>query len=446
MFTAGFSGKILVESSSGINCGKFCLEERNFILKSIRFVSLSIAFVMAVLVFPASSFGAEQGQDESQGAAVSVQEVTGTEPSSEGTSPATKPTDSTEPSSGGTTPVSAKTKTKVSGLLLKNKKKARSKFTNTIKVSPAYGRKAQLQMKSGGKWVTKKTYKLANAKEASLKITYPDDWWKKTKTSWRLVIAEGKNEQAYTSSVITISTKRYYQTPGNYFKVQNIPVRKSGYTLKPGMSGMKVYKVQKKLGCYCGRSKYTSSTASRVKSFQRKNGLKATGHVNKATWLKMGFSEKDWYYLDSYVTPIKVNPSSTKEDHINAMVNTAKEYLGTKYVWCASARPKQGVDCAGLVLQCLYAAGIDPLPSGSHVYAYSRNEYTTRRLWANKKFKHVSWSQKRKGDIIVYHNGAGVVNHVSLYIGGGMEIESLPGPVRYSRAGGRVKGVLRPII
>ncbi len=301
-------------------------------------------------------------------------------------------------------------------------------------------------MKSDGKWITKKTYKLSNSETVSLKITYPNAWWKKTKSTWRLIIPEGKNAKEYVSPNITITTKRYYQTPGNYFKVKDIPTRKSGYTLKPGMSGLKVYKVQKKLGCYYGKSKYTSSTAAKVRAFQKKKGLKATGQVNLATWLKMGFTEKDWYYLDSYVTPSKVNPSSTKQDCINAMVKTAKEYLGTKYIWCAAARPGQGVDCAGLVLQCLYATGIDPLPSGSHVYAYSRNEYTTRRLWANKKFKHVSWSQKRKGDIIVYHNGAGVVNHVSLYIGGGMEIESLPGPVRYDRAGGHVKGVLRPII
>lgn len=427
-------------------------------MRFIRFVSLTTVLVIIVLTFSAASFGTDhmrtepQGpeawiQDESQGTAV-IQEVTGSEVTDESDSSGeTEPTDKDE-SSGSETqePAITKAETKVSGLILKATQKVRSKFTDTIKFSPAYGRTVSLQMKSGSKWVTKKTYKLANTKEASLKLTYPNDWWRKAKSSWRLVAAESENEQAYTSPTITITAKRYYQTPGKYFKVGNIPTRKSGYTLKPGMSGLKVYKAQKKLGCYYGRAKYTSSTAARVKAFQRKKKLKVTGYVDKATWLKMGFSEKDWYYLDSYVTPIKVNPSSTKEDHINAMVKTAKEYMGTKYIWCASARPGQGVDCAGLVLQCLYAAGIDPLPSGSHVYAYSRNEYTTRRLWANKKFKHVAWSQKRKGDIIVYHNGAGVVNHVSLYIGGGMEIESLPGPVRYSRAGGKVKGVLRPII
>lgn len=438
-------------------------------MRFIRFVSLATIFVMIVLTFSAPSFGTDQAQTEnrepearsqepdaptlqsfqkeSQGSAL-LQEVTRAEPTDESdSSDGVEPTDKNGLSSGETQePAIAKTETKVSGLIIKAAKKARSKFTDTIKISPAYGRTVLLQMKSGSKWVTKKTYKMAHVKEASLKMTYPNDWWKKTKSSWRLVIAESEKEQAYASPTITITTKRYYQTPGKYFKVGNVPTRKSGYTLKLGMSGLKVYKVQKKLGCYYGRAKYTSSTAARVKAFQRKKGLKATGHVNKATWLKMGFSEKDWYYLDSYVTPIKVDPSSTREDHINAMVKTAKEYMGTKYIWCASARPGQGVDCAGLVLQCLYAAGIDPLPSGSHVYAYSRNEYTTRRLWANKKFKHVPWSQKRKGDIIVYHNGTGVVNHVSLYIGGGMEIESLPGPVRYSRAGGKVKGVLRPII
>lgn len=440
-------------------------------MKFIRFVSSLTAFSMVVFFFPALSFGADvtqqeptqpetqiqqTTQEESRESTILPEEVTGAEqpdqgePSTEEETPNeteppnTKPTEPIEPIE--PKPEIVKKETIVSGLIKKATKKARSTFSDTIQISPAYKRTVRLQMKSGDKWITKKSYRLPNSKTASLKMTYPNDWWKKTKSTWRLVIAESEQEMAYTSPDILISTKRIYQTPGKYFKVKDIPTRKSGYTLKPGMSGLKVYKVQKKLRCYYGRSKYTSSTASKVRAFQRKKGLKATGYVNLATWLKMGFSEHDWYYLDSYVTPSKVNPSSTKQDHINAMVKTAKEYMGTKYIWCAAARPGQGVDCAGLVLQCLYAAGIDPLPSGSHVYAYSKNEYTTRRLWANKKFKHVPWSKKRKGDILVYHNGAGVVCHVSLYIGGGREIESLPGPVRYSRAGGHVKGVLRPII
>lgn len=247
---------------------------------------------------------------------------------------------------------------------------------------------------------------------------------------------------------IELVLKRIYQTPGRYFKVKDkIPVRKSGYKLRIGMSGLKVYYVQKKLKCYYGHAKYTSTTAYKVKSFQRRKGLKATGVVDKKTWLKMGYRERGWYYTDSYVIPLKVKKNSKKNAHINAMVKTARQYLGTKYIWCAAGRPGQGVDCAGLVLQCMYSAGIDPLPSGSHVYAYPKNEYTTRRLWNNKKLKHVSYSSKRKGDIIVYHNGAGTVNHVTLYIGGGKEIESLPvvGTVVTS-VGGYVKGVLRPII
>lgn len=341
----------------------------------------------------------------------------------------------------------SKQKTAVSGLELTVKRKARSKLMDEITVAPAYGRTVQLQMKVKDKWITKGKRTLANAKSDTFILTYANDWWKTERSHWRLVIEESQEGTGYTSPTVTISTQRFYQTPGKYFKVKSaIPTRKSGYTLKPGMSGYKVYKVQKKLGCYQGKAKYTAATAKKVKRFQKKKKLKATGRVNKDTWLKMGFSERDWYYLDSYVTPIKVDPSSTKADHINAMVETAKSYVGTRYIWCASAKRKQGVDCAGLVIQCLYAAGIDPLPQGSHVYAYSKNEYTTRKLWASKKFKHVKYSQKKKGDIIVYHNGKGVVNHVSLYIGGGKEIEATPGITRYSRAGGRVKGVLRPII
>lgn len=247
---------------------------------------------------------------------------------------------------------------------------------------------------------------------------------------------------------VTIDLKRIYQTPGRYFKIQDyIPTRKSGYDLRKGMSGLKVYYVQKKLKCYYGHAKYTSATASNVKSFQRKKGLKATGVVDKATWLKMGYKEKGWYYTDSYVTPLKVKKNSNKAAHVNAMIKTAKEYLGTRYVWCASGKPGRGVDCAGLVIQCLYSAGIDPLPVGSHVYAYSKNEYTSRKLWNSKKFKHVKFSNKKKGDLIVYHDGTGTVNHISIYIGGGREIETFKHTgVIVSKVSSRVKGILRPII
>ena len=72
--------------------------------------------------------------------------------------------------------------------------------------------------------------------------------------------------------------------------------------------------------------RYTRQTRQKVKAFQRRKKLKATGVVDLKTWRKMGFSKKSWKTLGAYVSPIKVNPSSTKKQHIDAMINTAKKY------------------------------------------------------------------------------------------------------------------------
>lgn len=339
-----------------------------------------------------------------------------------------------------------KTSTHVSDLALKIKRKSRGKINDTVIVSNAYGRTLKLQLKQKGKWYTKKSYKLENSSSDKIKISYPTHWWKLPKTYWRVVVTGTHNDNEYVSPTITVNTTKYYQTPGRYFKVKSyIPVRKSGYTLKVGMSGMKVYTVQKKLRCYNGKARYTRATASKVKRFQRKHHLRVTGEVDYKTWRKMGFSKHSWYYMDSYVTPIKVNMASTKKQHVDAIVNTAKSYLGTKYVWCASGKRKQGVDCAGLVIQCLYAAGIDIAPYGSYSYAHKKNEYLTRKLWKDKRFKHVKFSQKKKGDIIFYHD-KGVIVHVAVYVGGGKQIEALGQRVWKLPVRGKVKGVVRPIV
>ena len=43
------------------------------------------------------------------------------------------------------------------------------------------------------------------------------------------------------------------------------------------------------------------------------------------------------------------------------MIEVAYEYLdaNTPYIWDYACAPGVGVDCAGLVLQCLYATGMD---------------------------------------------------------------------------------------
>ena len=325
-----------------------------------------------------------------------------------------------------------KAKTTIKGLTLKHKVKSRSKLTDKITVSPALGRTVRLQLQSKGKWVTKKTYTLKQRNSDSLTMEYTKDWWKLPSSSWRVVVSESEEADRFTSSIITITAKRYYQNPSKYIQIKDEIKLKhsSGYNLGLGHMGLRVRKVNSYF--HMGNRyfpRYTNETQSKVRAFQKKRGLKATGNVNLATWRAMGFSQNSWYTLGAYVSPIKVNPSSTRKDHVEAMISTAKKYLGSDYIVGASGKPKEGADCSGLVMQGLYAAGVDPYPVSCLRHSKPGYEYESRNLWANKKFKSVPYTQKQRGDLVFYRSRAGAIIHVAIYLGNGKVIESWPNKV-----------------
>lgn len=334
-----------------------------------------------------------------------------------------------------------KLKTLIKGVKDKYTKKANKSISFNLNIVNSGKRKVSLYKKSGKSWKHIKEYKTLSKTNYGLKITLPRNWSDQINNRYRVSLV---GNDFYEGKAVYFNTKaiRVFQNSKRYYQLLNfIPKRKSGYNLKIGMSGYKVYKVRRKFnmgGANICSYLYTSCVAKKVKKFQRKHGLKATGKVNLETWRKLGFSKSSWYYLDSYVSPIKITPRSTKNQCIKAFIKTARHYLGTKYVWCAAAKKKQGIDCAGLVIQSLYSCGIDPIPHGSHVYAYKSHQYTTSRMWKNKKFKHVSFGNRKAGDIICYHG------HVAIYIGNGRMIEALPGGVRISYVRGNARGCLRP--
>lgn len=97
-----------------------------------------------------------------------------------------------------------------------------------------------------------------------------------------------------------------------YLPQTSIILPDGGYNLSTANIGLKVIKVNQAV---CGNSseRYTSSTASAVKTFQRTHGLGVTGIVDITTWKAMGYSEYDWYNLGTYRTPIKVFNGATRE-------------------------------------------------------------------------------------------------------------------------------------
>jgi len=116
------------------------------------------------------------------------------------------------------------------------------------------------------------------------------------------------------------------------------------------------------------------------------------------------------YEEENLSTPTQISNNwieLTKEEEI---IDTAKEFLGIKYVWAAN-----GPNC----FDC----------SGFTKYVYKQNGITLPRYsghQANVGIK-VSYNELEKGDLVFFdteHKFKGKVNHVGIYIGNGKFIHA----------------------
>lgn len=114
-----------------------------------------------------------------------------------------------------------------------------------------------------------------------------------------------------------------------------------------------------------------------------------------------------------YVTPSQIKVDSGRRACVEAFVTRAYDYLGTPYIWDYACAPGVGVDCAGLVLQCLYAVGITPnkYTPWDHFYTPGHDHYAVDMFY-DTHFKKVPFSERQRGDLIFYEG------HVAIYLGG----------------------------
>lgn len=133
----------------------------------------------------------------------------------------------------------------------------------------------------------------------------------------------------------------------------------------------------------------------------------------------------------TYVTPSRIAPNATREQCIDAFVERAYEYLGTPYQEPWSREPGVGIDCSGLVLQCLYATGMDLEYARGTKQLGGYNPYNhfwvpeqcfnSMRWLENGTFMPVSLYDIRRGDLVFYDG------HVAIYVGDNQILHSAGG-------------------
>ena len=93
------------------------------------------------------------------------------------------------------------------------------------------------------------------------------------------------------------------------------------------------------------------------------------------------------------------------------LVETAKQYLGTPYVW--GGMSERGFDCSGFVNYVCDAYGVDLERVAQSIYS--------------KNGTYVEKSDLRAGDLVFFGYSGTSVTHVGMYIGGGQFIHASSG-------------------
>ena len=84
------------------------------------------------------------------------------------------------------------------------------------------------------------------------------------------------------------------------------------------------------------------------------------------------------------------------------MVQYARQFVGLRYIWGGSDLTK-GVDCSGLTQQIYKKLGISTGRTSRDQAARGRE---------------IPMSEIKPGDLIVYEDGTGYINHITMYLGG----------------------------
>lgn len=146
----------------------------------------------------------------------------------------------------------------------------------------------------------------------------------------------------------------------------------------------------------------------------------------------------------TYVSPSRIIIDATRTDCVNAFIQRAYEHIGTNYIELYSTAPGGAVDCSGLVLQCLYATGMDMGVYNPYNHRWLPSQtYNSMNWYNNKIFKPVSTSSMKRGDVVCYRG------HIAVYLDNSKIINFWPGQgvsIKGFSSRGKVIGAARPYV
>lgn len=145
--------------------------------------------------------------------------------------------------------------------------------------------------------------------------------------------------------------------------------------------------------------------------------LKAFGYNMSDSTVKKNYSSSSDDPRNVTTTTL-TTPTETNDGGGDAIAEAAIaeafriKKLGLRYQWGGNGNPSY--DCSGYMQQCYKAAGLNPASA-------NWPRATTHSMWAQDgKFKRISRSELKRGDLIMIDNGYGqqpAPNHVGMYLG-----------------------------
>lgn len=230
-----------------------------------------------------------------------------------------------------------------------------------------------------------------------------------------LIVRESGSETAASIGIVNCGDDLVVvDSQNNYIKILYGWDLSEGYVVNSGISFTGEWANKDEVHAQIKKIAAEKAEAARKATLQQTNSRLAA----------MGYSSKE-----STSTATSTKSSSGKGQ---AIVNSAKKYLGVPYVWGGTS-PK-GFDCSGLVQYVCRQNGI----SVPRVASSQRNAGT-----------YVSRANLQPGDLVFFSSG-GRVNHVGIYIGNGnmihapqtgdvVKISSINTSYRVSRYAGAVR-------